>query len=118
MVWTKILAQDALPIGNRQVVKIGEQKVLVLNHDGEIYALENACPHLKLPLAKGKITPNGAIVCPWHRSSFNLCSGAVEEWITWPPVVSKAMSMVASEKSLKVFPTRLENGDILIDIEA
>ncbi|MFM7438129.1 MAG: Rieske (2Fe-2S) protein, partial [Snowella sp.] len=61
---------------------------------------------------------NGAITCPFHRSSFNLCSGAVEEWITWPPVVSKAMSLVSSEKNLKVFPTRLEDGNILIDIEA
>lgn len=117
MVWTSVLAQDALPVGNREVVKVGEQKVLILNHEGEIYALENACPHLKLPMAKGKIA-NGAITCPWHRSSFNLCSGAVEEWITWPPVVSKAMSLVSAEKAIKVFPTRLEDGKILIDIEA
>jgi hypothetical protein len=42
----------------------------------------------------------------------------VEEWITWPPLVSNAMSLVSSEKNLKVFPTRLEDGNILIDIEA
>jgi hypothetical protein len=118
MVWTSVLAQDALPIGKREVVKVGEQKVLILNHEGKIYALENACPHLKLPMKKGKITANGAITCPWHRSSFNLCSGAVEEWITWPPVVSDAMKLVSPEKALKVFPTRLEDGNILIDIES
>ena len=118
MVWTSVLAQDALPVGKREVIKVGQQKVLILNHEGTIYALENACPHLILPLAKGKITANGAIICPFHRSCFNLSSGAVEEWITWPPLVSNAMSLVSSEKNLKVFPTRLEDGNILIDIEA
>lgn len=118
MAWTKVLAQDALPVGARQVVKIGDKNILVLNHEGTIYAVENACPHLKLPMKKGKITESGAIVCPWHRSSFNLCTGKAQDWITFPPVVSKVMGMVASEKDLGVFPTRIEDNAIQIDIGA
>jgi nitrite reductase/ring-hydroxylating ferredoxin subunit len=118
MVWTKVLAQDALPAGSRQVVKLDKQNLLLLNQDGTVYAVSNVCPHLKLPMAKGKITANGEIVCPWHRSAFKLCSGEVTTWTPFPPGVGKVLGMIASEKNLDVFPVRLEEGSIWVDIGA
>ena len=118
MGWTKVLAADALSSGERQVVKVGTQSILLLNQSGEIHAISNSCPHLKLPLKKGKITEDGAIVCPWHRSAFDLCSGEVKNWTPWPPGVGKIMSMVSEEKALPVFPTRVEEGQIWVEIEA
>jgi nitrite reductase/ring-hydroxylating ferredoxin subunit len=116
MSWTKVLSLESLAPGNRQVVKVGDRSILILNQDGQLHAVENRCPHLKLPLAKGKITADGAIVCPFHRSSFDLCTGAVKEWITWPPVVNKAMAMVAEKKVLPVFPIRVEDGSIWVEV--
>lgn len=116
MVWTKVLAQEALPAGSRQVVKVEQQNLLLLNQDGTIYAVSNVCPHLKLPMAKGKITPEGEIVCPWHRTAFKLCSGEVTAWTPFPPVVGKVLGMIASEKNLDVFPTKVEEGSIWVEI--
>ena len=116
MSWTKVLSEEALPSGAREVVKVGDRKILLLNHQGKLYAMDNICPHLKLPLKKGKITEDEAIVCPWHRSAFNLCTGAVQKWTPWPPVVGKAMGMMAQEKPLSVFPVRVEEGSIWIEI--
>ncbi|PMB04113.1 (2Fe-2S)-binding protein [Fischerella thermalis CCMEE 5198] len=115
MSWTKVLAADALSPGAREVVKVGSRKILLLNHEGQVYAVDNACPHLKLSLKKGKIV-DGAIVCPWHRSAFDLCTGEVKDWIAWPPVVSKAMSVVSREKTLPVYPVRVEDGSIWVDV--
>ncbi|MCP6761449.1 MAG: Rieske (2Fe-2S) protein [Fischerella sp. CENA71] len=115
MSWTKVLASDALSPGARQVVTVGSRKILLVNHEGQFYAVDNACPHLKLSLKKGKIL-DGAIVCPWHRSAFDLSTGDAKEWITWPPVVSKAMGMVSQEKQLPVYPVRVEDGSILVDV--
>ena len=115
MSWTKVLAADALSPGAREVVKVGSRKILLLNHEGQVYAVDNACPHLKLSLKKGKIV-DGTIVCPWHRSAFDLCTGEVKDWITWPPVVSKAMSVVSQEKTLPVYPVRVEDGSIWVDV--
>ncbi len=86
MSWTKVLSVDSLAPGARQVVKVGENSILLINNNGQFHAVGNRCPHLKLSMTKGKITEDGAIVCPWHRSSFDLCTGAVKDWITWPPV--------------------------------
>lgn len=115
MAWTKVLTADQLTNGIREVVKVGDRNILLLNHDNQLYAVENTCPHLKLPLKKGKIE-NGAIVCPWHRSAFNLNSGAVQTWCPWPPVVGSVLGKVSTEKSLPVFPIKVEDGSILIDI--
>jgi nitrite reductase/ring-hydroxylating ferredoxin subunit len=117
MVWTKALAANDLPPGSRQVVKLDQKAILLLNENGTIHAVSNQCPHLKLPMKSGKIE-NGAIVCPFHRSAFDLCSGAVKEWSPFPPVVGALMGKMSAEKALPVFPVRVENGEVQVDLAA
>ncbi|MBD2456464.1 Rieske (2Fe-2S) protein [Nostoc sp. FACHB-87] len=115
MGWTKVLAANALAPGAREVVNVGKRKILLLNHENKLYAVENTCPHLKLPLKNGKIE-DGAIVCPFHRSAFDLGTGEVNNWCPWPPGVGKVLSLVSQQKTLPVFPIRVEEGSILIDV--
>ncbi|MFO0052413.1 MAG: Rieske (2Fe-2S) protein [Dolichospermum sp.] len=115
MAWTQVLAANALYTGAREVVKVGDRQILLLNHENQFYAVDNTCPHLKMSLKKGKIE-NGAIVCPFHRSAFDLGNGEVKTWCPFPPVVGKLLSMVSPEKTLPVFPLRVEEGNILIDV--
>ncbi len=116
MTWVKVLSEGAIEPGARQVVKVGKRNILLLNHSGQLYAVDNVCPHLKLPLKKGKLTSDGAIICPWHRSAFDLCTGEVKEWTPWPPGVGKALGLISREKALSVFPTRVEEGSIWVDV--
>ena len=116
MAWTKVLSATELPLGDRKLVKVGDQKILIINRNGELHAVNNACPHLKLPLKKGELTEDGAIVCPFHRSAFDLCTGEVKNWTPWPPVVGNVLGKISSEKKLSVFSTRVEDGSIWIDI--
>jgi nitrite reductase/ring-hydroxylating ferredoxin subunit len=66
-------------------------------------------------MEKGRVE-DGKIACPWHRSSFDLCTGEVVEWITWPPLANRAMAILAKEKALPVFPVRVEEGSIWVDV--
>ncbi|NJL61829.1 MAG: Rieske (2Fe-2S) protein [Methylacidiphilales bacterium] len=116
MNWVKALAQDELPQDARKVVKIEQRAILLVHHNNQIYAIENSCPHLKLPLQKGKITDDGAIVCPFHRSAFNLSTGNPTDWTPFPPGVGKLMGMISKEKALSVFSTRVEEGSIWVEI--
>jgi len=58
--------------------------VALFNVDGEIFALDNTCPHAGGPLGEG--TLDGEIVtCPWHGWKFNVRTGdclknPIEEW--------------------------------------
>jgi nitrite reductase/ring-hydroxylating ferredoxin subunit len=116
MTWTKALAVDALIPGTRQVVKLAERSLLLLNESGNIYAVDSICPHLKLPLKKAKVTSDSSLVCPWHRSEFDLATGNVKSWCPFPPVVGSVLGKMSSEKSLGVFPTKIEEGQILVDL--
>ena len=117
MSWTKVLDRDELSVDTRQVVKVGKQKILLINHSGKLYAVDNACPHLKLSIKKGKITEDGAIVCPFHRSAFDLETGEVKNWTPWPPVMGKALGMMSKPKTLPTFPIEIREGSIWINVE-
>ena len=116
MSWTKVLTADELSSGDRKVVKVGDKKILIINNNGEFHAVNNACPHLKLPLKKGQLTEDGAIVCPFHRSAFDLCTGEVKNWSPWPPVVGNVLGKISPEQKLSVFSTRIEDGSIWVDV--
>jgi nitrite reductase/ring-hydroxylating ferredoxin subunit len=116
MNWIQVLAENELPPNERKVVKVENRSILLVHHNNKIYALENSCPHMKLPLKKGKITDEGSIVCPFHRSAFDLTTGNPTEWITFPPGINKVMGLVSKEKAVSVFPTRVEAGNILIGV--
>jgi nitrite reductase/ring-hydroxylating ferredoxin subunit len=99
------------------VVKVGKRNILLLTHDNQLVAVDNTCPHMKLPLKNGEITEDGAIVCPWHHSAFDLGTGDVKEWSPWPPVVGKALGLISRQKALSVFPVRVEEGSIWVEVE-
>ncbi len=53
---------------------------LLIRKDNDVYAMENRCPHLGWSMARGKVV-DGAIVCPWHGSSFDVCTGENRDWV-------------------------------------
>lgn len=101
----------------RQVKTIDGHKILFIWNQDQLYAIQSQCPHLKLPLTKGKITDHSTIICPFHKSEFNLCTGKPECWSPWPPVVGNILGKLSSPKNLKIYPTQIDNGHIMVDIE-
>ena len=56
-----------MPVGERKVVKVGDEDVMVVNHKNTIYALSPKCPHLGLPMKTGEISDDGpCITCKFH----------------------------------------------------
>jgi hypothetical protein len=70
----------------------------------------------KLSMTKGKITRGWCeSFVPGIVVRLISLSGAVKDWITWPPVVNKAMAAVSQPQALPVYPLRIEDGSIWID---
>jgi len=80
----------------RLVEAVDGREVVVLEHDGRLWAYENNCPHLGGPVAEGKLVArvesvvnadDGSViedrfvagdvrlVCPWHGYEYDLESG-------------------------------------------
>ncbi len=96
-------------------VKVENQKVILTRIDGKVYAVENKCPHLGMPLAKGKVC-DGAVTCPWHGASYNLKTGQNVKWvdsfvgIPLPSWTHQIVSLGKSPQGIKTF-TVSEQGD-------
>jgi phenylpropionate dioxygenase-like ring-hydroxylating dioxygenase large terminal subunit len=57
----------------RQIKVLGEKICMFRTEKGEVIALEDACPHRKLPLSKGRIKGD-TVECGYHGLTFD-CAG-------------------------------------------
>ena len=48
--------------------------IAVFWHEGQAYAVDNRCPHMGFPLARGTCK-DGVLTCHWHYARFDLQSG-------------------------------------------
>jgi nitrite reductase/ring-hydroxylating ferredoxin subunit len=100
--WVK--AANLSDIADGEVIghEIDGENVAVYNIDGKIYATDNICTHAFALLSNGYLD-DCTIECPLHAGRFDVRTG-------------KALSGPVTN-DLKVYKTKVENGDILIDLD-
>ncbi len=75
--FTPVLDESQLDGTSMHRVDAGGEAVLVTRStSGEICAIANTCSHLGGPLADGQ-REGDVVVCPWHGSRFDVCTGDV-----------------------------------------
>jgi 3-phenylpropionate/trans-cinnamate dioxygenase ferredoxin component len=99
--FTPVARTADIPVGTLVSVRVptGEQ-VVILNVDGEFYALEDCCSHESFELSAGELLPDGTIECVWHGARFDCRTGAA----THPPAVA----------GVPTYAIRIEDGVIMI----
>lgn len=66
--------------GTLTSVEVEGIRVLLSRVGGKVQAVVNRCPHLGMPMSRGKIV-DGIVQCPWHGSRFDICTGRNVEWV-------------------------------------
>ena len=85
--------------GERKLVDIGGQPVLLFNLGGSYYAVDEECTHAFGRLSMGEVQGD-EVGCPVHAAVFNIKTGAV-------------LSQPATEP-LTVYSVKVVDGDVLI----
>jgi len=78
--WFRTLPSNELKLGEKKKYNLNEKEILLINQ-GDIFAIENLCPHMNLPLDVGQTTDDDTILCPYHNSEFCFKSGEVRKWV-------------------------------------
>lgn len=101
MAFTKVAAQSELPAINQatEFVYAGKE-ICVANINGTYSAMDNICLHQGGPLGQGMIE-EGKVVCPWHAWAYD-------------PKTGQAAHNSAAK--VAVYPLKIENGDVLIEL--
>lgn len=73
-----VLDESRLGGASMHAVEVAGEAVLVTRSvSGDVCAIANTCSHFGGPLAEGE-REGDVVVCPWHGSRFDVCSGEVE----------------------------------------
>ncbi len=56
------------------VVSAAHRRIAVFADRGEVFAVDNRCPHMGFPLDRGSVR-DGILTCDWHHARFDLRSG-------------------------------------------
>ena len=123
--WTAVLNEDELPAGGRKLVEMEAFDLLVIRSGENVFALNNACPHLRFPLVDSDVTEEGLLVCKWHQSCFDMFTGDIKAWCpgldpdgTTKDLRLKPLGNVSkNQTSLVIFPARVEEGKIWVALE-
>ena len=100
---SKLTSTPNLPApGQAKEFSCGNKVICITNVNGAIYAMDNVCLHRGGPLGQGVIEGN-KVICPWHG------------W-QWDPKTGEAAHNPAAK--LAVYPVRIENGEVMIEIES
>lgn len=100
----KVCTLDELPPGERKVVEHGDLEILVVNCDGELFAIEDRCSHDDGELGDGDLhSDRCAIECPRHGALFDLKSG-------------KPLSLPAYQP-VDTFQVKLDGDDITLEVD-
>lgn len=75
--WIHAGTVEELQAAGHRLVQGG---IAVFYHEGEVYAVDNRCPHLGFPLHLGSLC-DGILTCHWHHARFDLCGGGtLDPW--------------------------------------
>ncbi|CAK9217769.1 unnamed protein product [Sphagnum jensenii] len=115
--WLPVIPIEALPKGERRLVRQDGATVLLLWYKNDVYAIENTSPAegaYSEGLVNARLTPDGAIVCPSTDTTFDLNTGKVKEWMPNNPVLR---FLTPPLRDLLTYPVKMDSEYIYINVQ-
>ena len=83
--WVEVASANDVPVDHLKAVQTVRGPVVLANHEGTIYALEDRCSHQDYPLSAGELE-DGQLECSFHGARFDVCSGRATQLPAIAPV--------------------------------
>jgi len=100
--WVRLTYCKDIPLREGRAVSLGNREIAIFNLGDRFLAIDNRCPHRGGPLADG-IVSGATVVCPLHAWRLSLENG-------------QGLSAASSGSCVAKFPTRVEDGVVLVEL--
>lgn len=102
---TKFLVDmvENIPIGSMKNITVGGKEILVLNINGDFYAINNICNHAGAELHEGVVVNDKELICPWHSAKWDVKTGE----LIWFP---------AKLKNQETYRVVVESNNVYVEI--
>lgn len=90
---------EDIPAGSSIVATVNQKDVAVFNVNGQLFAIDDVCPHMGASLSGGFVE-DGCVTCPWHHWRFRLADGT---WADSPRIKTGS------------YPVHVVEGDVQIE---
>jgi len=100
----KVIVCKKTDISNNKMFKasIDGKEILVVNLNGNFYAINDTCTHSGASLADGKLE-DSSIICGWHGAKFDCTSGKLDKF-------------PAKINDLKSYKVTLDSDNVLVEV--
>ena len=95
--------------GQMKAFKLAEKEILVVNVNGNYYAIANRCTHKNGDLSKGSLDGN-VVTCPVHGARFDVTTGKAVAG----PKIAFFRARTNDEPSYQV---KIEGRDVMMNLE-
>ena len=106
---------DCIEEGQMKTFKAGDENILLIRTGEGFFATQPKCPHMGMPLAKGKLLEQCRIRCKYHRAEFDIRNGEATRWANFPPGI-QLLNVVRNQKNLRTFAIKIEDGKVYVEI--
>jgi 3-phenylpropionate/trans-cinnamate dioxygenase ferredoxin subunit len=98
--FVKVARVEDIAPGEKRIFEVDGTLVVVINLDGQFYAIEDVCTHDGGPLGEGRLE-GAQIICPRHGARFDVRTG-------------DALTLPAFEP-VPAFEVKVEGGDVWVE---
>ena len=97
--FTKVAETQEIPPGTMKAVQLGSERVLLVNVNGDFFAIGEECTHAGGILSDGDLVGD-QVECPIHGAAFNVRTGQPET----PP----------ADEQLPCYSVKVDGSDVLV----
>jgi len=72
--YVRVAGSTEVPVGKMKTIRLEGKEILIVNVNGNFYAIGNRCTHQGTDLSQGKLEGN-VVECPKHHARFDVTTG-------------------------------------------
>ncbi|MDH5299816.1 MAG: Rieske 2Fe-2S domain-containing protein [Gammaproteobacteria bacterium] len=115
MAFRFLCEQNSLAVGEKKAFNVDGEKVLLIHLEDGFYATGAKCPHMSMPLEKGKLIDGQRIQCKFHHAEFDIKTGKACQWACFPPGI-QLLNVIRGQKDLPTYALKIDDGRIYVEL--